>query len=198
MPDACWGHRCAFASTVPARMLIASQNWPEHVAEPASCPFLATAGNDSKGIESNCAAGQPTLQGSAQIGAKLSAICIHCIPVQTPSYGLHTLVIQQCVCVCVCVCLCVCVSVYVCVCLCVSVCLCVCLCACVHPDSKLRALVNTSDCKAGGRGTHTDSSANKAGLYAVRISLRTLSDVPAYGNGNQAKAQTWQAEGKVA
>ena len=125
MPDACWGHRCAFASTVPARMLIASQNWPEHVAEPASCPFLATAGNDSKGIESNCAAGQPTLQGSAQIGAKLSAICIHCIPVQTPSYGLHTLVIQQCVCVCVCVCLCVCVSVYVCVCLCVSVSLCV-------------------------------------------------------------------------
>ena len=32
---------------------------------------------------------------------------------------------------------------------------------------------------AGGRGTHTDSSANEAGLYAVRISLRTLSDVPA-------------------
>ena len=71
-------------------------------------------------------------------------------------------------------------------------------CVCVHPDSKLRAMVNFSDCKAGGRGTHTDSSANKAGLYAVRISLRTLSDVPAYGNGNQAKPQTWQAEGKVA
>ena len=32
----------------------------------------------------------------------------------------------------------------------------------------------------GGRGTHTDSSANKAGLYVVRISLRTVSDVPAY------------------
>ena len=72
------------------------------------------------------------------------------------------------------------------------------VCVCIHPDSKLRAMVNTSDCKAGGRGTHTDSSANKAGLYAVRISLRTLSDVPAYGNGNQAKPQTWQAEGKVA
>ena len=70
------------------------------------------------------------------------------------------------------------------------------VCVCVHPDSKLRALVNVSDCKAGGRGTHTDSSANKAGLYAVRISLRTLSDVPAYGNGNQANRQTWQAEGK--
>ena len=69
-------------------------------------------------------------------------------------------------------------------------------CVCVHPDSKLRALVNVSDCKAGGRGTHTDSSANKAGLYAVRIPLRTVSDVPAYGNGNQAKPQTWQAEGK--
>ena len=71
-----------------------------------------------------------------------------------------------------------------------------CVCVCAHPDSNLRALVNVSDCKAGGRGTHTDSSANKAGLYAVRISLRTLSDVPAYGNGNQAKPQTWQAEGK--
>ena len=60
------------------------------------------------------------------------------------------------------------------------------MCVCVHPDSKLRALVNVSvNCKAGGRGTHT-----------VRISLRTLSDVPAYGNGNQAKPQTWQAEGK--
>ena len=59
-------------------------------------------------------------------------------------------------------------------------------------------MVNFSDCKARGRGTHTDSSANKAGLYAVRISLRTLSDVPAYGNGNQAKPQTWQAEGKFA
>ena len=34
---------------------------------------------------------------------------------------------------------------------------------------------------AGGRGTHTDSSANKAGLYVVRISLGTLSDVPAKG-----------------
>ena len=32
---------------------------------------------------------------------------------------------------------------------------------------------------AKGRGTHTDSSANKAGLYVVRISLGTLSDVPA-------------------
>ena len=32
---------------------------------------------------------------------------------------------------------------------------------------------------ARGRGTHTDSSANKAGLYVVRISLGTLSDVPA-------------------
>ena len=53
-----------------------------------------------------------------------------------------------------------------------------------------------TDCKAEGRGTHTDSSANEAGLYAVRISQRTLSDVPAYGNGNQAKPQTWQAEGK--
>ena len=42
---------------------------------------------------------------------------------------------------------------------------------CVHPDSKLRALVNTSDCKPGGRGTHINSSANQAGL------LRTLSDV---------------------
>ena len=71
-------------------------------------------------------------------------------------------------------------------------------CVCVHPDSKLRAMVNTSACKAGGRGTHTDSSANKAGLYAARISLRTLSDAPAYGDGNQAKPQTWQAEGKVA
>ena len=71
-----------------------------------------------------------------------------------------------------------------------------CLGVCVHTDSKLRALVNVSDCKAGGRGTHTDSSANKAGLYAVRMSLRTLSDVPAYGNGNQAKPQTWQALGR--
>ena len=51
-----------------------------------------------------------------------------------------------------------------------------CVCVCVHPDSKLRAMVKTSDCKAGGRGTHTDSSANKAGLYAVRIPLRTVSD----------------------
>ena len=49
---------------------------------------------------------------------------------------------------------------------------------------------------ARGRGIHTDSSANKAGLYVVGISLRTLSDVPACGNGNQAKPQTWQAEGK--
>ena len=70
------------------------------------------------------------------------------------------------------------------------------VCVCVHPDSKLRALVNTSDCKAGGRGTNTDSSANKAGLYVVRISLRTLSNAPACGNGNQAKPQTWQAEGQ--
>ena len=31
------------------------------------------------------------------------------------------------------------------------------------------------------RGAHTDSSANKAGLYVVRISLGTLSDVPAKG-----------------
>ena len=67
---------------------------------------------------------------------------------------------------------------------------------CVHPDSKLRALVNVSDCKAGGRGTHAVASANKAGLCAVRISLRTLSDVPACGNGNQAKPQTWRAEGQ--
>ena len=80
----------------------------------------------------------------------------------------------------------------------VSVCVCarLCVCVCVHPDSKLRALVNVSDCKAGGRGARTDSSANKAGLCAVRISLRTLGDVPAYGNGNQAKPQIWQAEGK--
>ena len=35
--------------------------------------------------------------------------------------------------------------------------------------------------QAGGRGAHTDSSANKAGLYVVRISLGTLSDVPAKG-----------------
>ena len=70
------------------------------------------------------------------------------------------------------------------------------VCVCAHPDSKLRALVNVSDCKAGGRDTHTDSSANKAGLYAVRISLRTLGDALACGNGNQAKPQTWQAEGK--
>ena len=26
----------------------------------------------------------------------------------------------------------------------------VCACVCVHPDSKLRAMVNFSDCKAGG------------------------------------------------
>ena len=32
-----------------------------------------------------------------------------------------------------------------------------------------------------GRGAHADSSANKAGLYVVRISLGTLSDVPAKG-----------------
>ena len=49
----------------------------------------------------------------------------------------------------------------------------------------LREIIETI--AAGGRGTHTDSAANKAGLYVVRISLRTLSDVPAYGNGNQAK-----------
>ena len=27
---------------------------------------------------------------------------------------------------------------------------CACMCVCVHPDSKLRAMVNTYDCKAGG------------------------------------------------
>ena len=76
-----------------------------------------------------------------------------------------------------------------------------CVCVCVHPDSKLRVLELTC-CfqlvsRAGGRGTHTDSSANKAGLYAVRISLRTLSDVPAEGNGHQAKPKTWHAEGST-
>ena len=33
---------------------------------------------------------------------------------------------------------------------------------------------------AGGRGTHTDSSASRAGLCVVRISRGTLSDVPAF------------------
>ena len=72
---------------------------------------------------------------------------------------------------------------------------------CVHLDSKLRVLELTCCCqlvsRAGGRGTHTDSSVNKAGLYAVRISLRTLSDVPAEGNGHQAKPKTWHAEGST-
>ena len=71
---------------------------------------------------------------------------------------------------------------------------------CVNPDSILRVLARHVFCAvvdaARGRGIHTDSSANKAGLYVVGISLRTLSDVPACGNGNQAKPQTWQAEGK--
>ena len=48
---------------------------------------------------------------------------------------------------------------------------------------KFQGHLEGNSSKAEGRGTHTDSSANKAGLYAVRISLRTLSDVPAQWTG---------------
>ena len=35
-----------------------------------------------------------------------------------------------------------------------------CVCVCVHPDSKLRAMVNFSDCKAGG-GSRVQSATNE-------------------------------------
>ena len=75
----------------------------------------------------------------------------------------------MCVCVCVCASVCVCVRLQVCVCV-------------YNPVIQGRTFFHVSmfTClQAGGRGTHTDSSANKAGLYVVRISLGTLSDVPA-------------------
>ena len=45
--------------------------------------------------------------------------------------------------------------------------------------SVLSVLSSACNCAAGGRGTHTDSLANTAGLYVVSISLGTLSDAPA-------------------
>ena len=63
--------------------------------------------------------------------------------------------------------------------------MCVCVCVCVYnPVIQGRTFFHVSmfTClQAGGRGAHTDSSAKKAGLYVVRISLGTLSDVPAKG-----------------
>ena len=69
----------------------------------------------------------------------------------------------------------------VCVCVCVPASVCVCV---YNPVIQGRTFFHVSmfTClQAGGRGAHTDSSANKAGLYVVRISLGTLSDVPATG-----------------
>ena len=48
------------------------------------------------------------------------------------------------------------------------------MCVCVCEPPVCQGFFSYS---AGGRGTHTDSS----GLYVVRISLGTLSDVPAEG-----------------
>ena len=58
------------------------------------------------------------------------------------------------------------------------------VCVCVQPCDPRENFFSTFLCShvyKQGAEAHTDSSANKAGQYVVRISLGTLSDVPAKG-----------------